>query len=60
MLNRHNSIDIISSLFGTAETTSMNIRRLNFHLQPNINVETMLNNVDDQRCFNVDVLTGNH
>ena len=60
VLNRHNSIDIISSLFGTAETTSMNIRRLNFHLQPNINVETMLNNVDDQRCFNVDVLTGNH
>ena len=60
VLNWHNSIDIISSLFGTAETTSMNIRRLNFHLQPNINVETMLNNVDDQRCFNVDVLTGNH
>ena len=50
----------MSTLFGTTETTSMNIRRLNFHLQPNINVETMLNNVDDQRCFNVDVLTGNH
>ena len=50
----------MSTLFGTTETTSMNIRRLNFHLQPNINVETMLNNVDDQRCFNVDVLTDNH
>ena len=37
------------------EITSTNIRRLNFHFQPNINVETTLMNVDDQRCFNVDL-----
>ena len=36
------------------ETTLINIRRLNFHFQPNFNVETTLMNVDDQRCFKVD------
>ena len=40
--------------FANVETTSINVRRLNFHFQPNINVETTLMNVDDQRCFNVD------
>ena len=39
--------------FADVETTSINIRRLNFHFQPNINVEITLMNVDDQRCFNV-------
>ena len=40
------------------EITSTNIRRLNFHFQPNINVETTLMNVGDQRCFKVDVFAG--
>ena len=44
--------------FVNVQTTSINIRRLNFHFQPNVNVETTLMNVDDQRCFNVDVLVG--
>ena len=42
------------SCFVNVQTTSINIRRLRFHFQPNFNVETMLMNVDDQRCFNVD------
>ena len=44
--------------FANVETTSINVRRLNFHFQPNINVETTLINADDQRCFNVDVFAG--
>ena len=40
------------------EITSTNIRRLKFHFQPNINVETTLMNVGDQRCFKVDVFAG--
>ena len=56
-------IDVILSTllqrcFANVETTSINVRRLNFHFQPNINVETTLMNVDDQRCFNVDVFAG--
>ena len=34
------------------------MRQLNFHFQPNIYVDTTLMNVDDQRCFNVDVFAG--
>ena len=49
---------ILSKLFqryyANVETTSINVRRLNFHFQPNINVETTLMNVDDQCCFNVE------
>ena len=44
--------------FVNVETTSINVRRINFHFQPNINVETTSMNVDDQRCFNVDVFAG--
>ena len=33
--------------FANVETTSINVRRLNFHFQPNINVETTLINVID-------------
>ena len=40
--------------FANVETTSINVCRLNFHFQPNINVETTLMNVDDQCCFKVD------
>ena len=54
-LNRYNSINsIIYYCFPNVETTSINVRRLNFHFQPNINAETTLITVDDQRCFNVD------
>ena len=45
---------LLQRCFLNVETTSISIRRLNFHFQPNINVETMLMNVDDQLCFNVD------
>ena len=49
---------IVSRLFQrcfiNVETTSINMCRLNFHFQPNINVETTLMNVDDQRCFIVE------
>ena len=55
-LNWHNSINVVSRCFVYVETTSINIRRLNFHFQPNINVETTLMNVDDQRCFDVDTM----
>ena len=54
-------IDVIWSTlfqccFVNVKTTSINVRRLNFHFGPNINVETTLMNVDDQqRCFNVDL-----
>ena len=41
--------------FANVETTPINIPQLHFHFQPNIIVETMLVNVDDdQRRFNVD------
>ena len=63
MLVHQRWIDVILSTlfqrcFVNVETTSINVRRLNFHFQPNINVETTLMNVDDQRCFNVDVFAG--
>ena len=41
---------LLQRCFTNVETTSINVRRLNFHFQPNINVETALMNVDDQRC----------
>ena len=44
--------------FANVETTMINVRRLNYHFQQNINVQTTLMNVDDQRCFNVDVFAG--
>ena len=52
-------IDVIFSTlfqhcFANVEAKLINLRRLSFHFQPNINVETTLMNVDDQRCFNVD------
>ena len=58
ILHRH-WIDVILSMlfqrcFVNVETTSINVRRLNFHFQPNINVETTLMNVDNHRCFKVD------
>ena len=40
--------------FANAEATLINLCRVNFHFQSNINVETTLMNVDDQRCLNVD------
>ena len=40
--------------FVNVATTSINVRRLSFHFQPNINVEITLMNVDYQRCFNGD------
>ena len=52
-LNQRNSIDVASMLFCQCWTTSINVRRLNFHFQPNTNVETTLIKVDDQRSFNV-------
>ena len=45
---------MFQSCYVNVETTSINVRRLNFHFQPNIYVETTLMNVDDQRCFNFD------
>ena len=45
-LNRRNSIDVVSMLFANVETMSINVHWLNFHLQPNINVETTLMKVD--------------
>ena len=44
--------------FANVEITSINVRRLNFYFQPDINVEATLMNVDNQRCFNVDVFPG--
>ena len=41
--------------FANIDTTSINVRRLNIHFQPNINIETTSMTVDDQSCFNVDV-----
>ena len=52
---------ILSTLFQRCllnVETSKNVRRLNCHFQQNINVETTSMNVDDQRCFNVDVFAG--
>ena len=41
--------------FANVEATPINIPQLHFNFQPNINVETLLMNVDDnQRRFNVD------
>ena len=40
--------------------TSINVRRLNFHFQLNINVETTLMNVEDQRwCVCWEIITSN-
>ena len=36
------------------ETTSIDIRRLNFHFQLNANAETTFMNIDSQRCLHVD------
>ena len=49
---------LLQRCFANGETMLTNVRRLNFHFQPNINVETTLMNVDNQRCFNVDVFAG--
>ena len=49
-LNRRNSFNVVSTL----KQTLIIIRRLNFHFQPNFNVETTLMNADGQLCFNVD------
>ena len=38
----------------------INVRRLNFHVEPNTNIETTLMNVEDQRCFNIDLFTGSY
>ena len=56
--NNVGSSTLFQRRFANVETTSINVRRLNFHFQPNINVETTLMNVDDQRWFNVDVFAG--
>ena len=43
-------------LYFNVETTSTNVRQLNFYFQQNINAETALMNVEtlmNQRCFNV-------
>ena len=53
-LNRRNSIDVVSTLFCQRWNNAINMRPFNFHSQSNINVETTLMNVNDQRCFNVD------
>ena len=45
---------LLQRCFANVETTSINVRRLNFHFQLNINVEITLMNFDDQRCFNFD------
>ena len=42
ILNSRNSFNVVSTFFVNVETTSINIRRLNFQLQPNFNVETTL------------------
>ena len=48
---------ILSALFQrylvNVETASINVRWINFHFQPNVNIESTFMNVDDQRCFNV-------
>ena len=53
-LFQRNSINVASTLFCQRWKTLINVRRLNFHFQPNINAETTLMKLDDQRCFNVD------
>ena len=53
-LNRRNSIDVISTLFCQRWNNVDKWRRLNFLFQPNISVETMLMNVDNQDFFNID------
>ena len=41
--------------FANVETMSINACRLRYHFQSNINVEAKLKNVDNQRCFKVDL-----
>ena len=53
-LNRRNAIELFQRCFANVETTSINVCWLNFHFQPNMNVETTLMNVDDESCSNVD------
>ena len=38
-LNQPNSIKLFQRRFANLETTSVNVRRFNFHFQPNINVD---------------------
>ena len=40
------------------ETTTINIRWFNFHLQPHISGKTNLMKIDDHRYFNVDLFPG--
>ena len=55
-LNRRNFLStLFPCCFANVETPSIIVRPLNFHFQPNISIETTLMNVDDQRCFNVDL-----
>ena len=62
-LGHQRRIDLILSklffqrCFANVETTSINVRRLNFHFQPNTNVETSSMNVDDRHFFNVDSMS---
>ena len=49
---------LLRRCFADVEAKSINVRQLNFHFQLNINDETTLMNVDDKRCFNVDVFVG--
>ena len=58
ILNRRNSIDVASMLFPNVETTSINVRRLNFYFQPNINVDGHWQSALFQRWLNVDVFAG--
>ena len=58
MLNRRNSVDVVSMLFANVETTSINVHRFNFHFQPNINVDGHWQSALFQRWLNVDVFAG--
>ena len=57
-LNRRNSVDVVSTLFyqhwNNFDKCTSAFHFFNFHFQPNINIETTLMNVDNQRSFNVD------
>ena len=49
---------LLQRCFANVETTSINVHRLNFHFQPNINVDERWRSTLFQRWFNVDVFTG--
>ena len=53
-LNRRNSINVVSMLFCQRWNNVDKCTSAQLSFQRNINVETTLMNVDDQRCFNVD------